>query len=144
MLWPRMMAPVPVGMSRVATKMRIEMAEIIPGTTAGRQASAKMRVRSQMPSADISMAIQTPTTVDTSVTATAIRMEYQSADRNCWSCTTCMYQPSVTSPRGKAMKFASLKLSAVIRSNGPRRYSTNSQYTAERAKRGPSVRRPIS
>ena len=50
-VWPRMIASVPVGMSMVLTKMRSEMAEIMPGTTAGRQASAKSTARPQTPSA---------------------------------------------------------------------------------------------
>ena len=116
-----MMANVPVGISIVEMKMRSEIAEIMPGTTAGRQASAKMIDRPRMPSATISMAIQVPSTVAASVVAAAIMIEYRQASRNCLSCITLAYQSSVQSPIGKATKLASLKLIAIISVSGRNR-----------------------
>ncbi|MNY53279.1 hypothetical protein D3C86_1890210 [compost metagenome] len=70
--WPRMMATVPVGRSMVVMKMRSEIAEIIPGTTAGRQATAKATYWAAPRSEPISMAIQTPITVAMAVVAAAM------------------------------------------------------------------------
>ncbi|MNY56895.1 hypothetical protein D3C86_1930210 [compost metagenome] len=71
----RMIAKVPVGMSTVRMKMRMEMALISPGTTAGRQASAKMTALPHMFSAETSSAIQTPMIVAEIVVASAMPIE---------------------------------------------------------------------
>ncbi|MNE94577.1 hypothetical protein D3C80_1925610 [compost metagenome] len=70
-----MIAPVPVGISSTRMKMRMEMALIRPGTTAGRQASAKITERAIMPSVVISSAIHTPTIVANSVVIRAMKIE---------------------------------------------------------------------
>ncbi|MGZ2469333.1 hypothetical protein ACVJMZ_004920 [Sinorhizobium medicae] len=70
-----MIAVVPVGMSTVRMKIRMEMALMRPGTTAGRHASAKMIALPHMPSVVTRSAIQTPMTVAAAVVASAIPIE---------------------------------------------------------------------